>query len=250
MNTHFLPNETKRLLKPEDMGLVFCSAQRVEVDNSVIRLDSGKEELCLAVIDGCVSYSSAGGHGAANYLDMLYIPIDSSIVLSGGPGVVIRFGAPCSKKNRFAHLTFEQIDRDKDKHKVYGRKETGSERDVWNYITNDFPSGRLLTGICSGRKGGWTAWPPHKHGAKREEVYVYFGMGEGFAVQCLYDDIHKPDVYMVRDGHLVSIPHGYHPNCGCPFAEIKYVFCMVSVNEGERDFMDLTTQKVFGERLE
>lgn len=180
----------------------------------------------------------------------MYVPRDSRIVLSEGPGVVIRFGAPCTEKYGFAHVPFDVVDRDPEKHKVYGKVETGSQRDVWNYITNDFPSGRFLTGICFGRKGGWTAWPPHEHGEKREEVYVYMGMGDGFAIQCVYDEMEDASAYVVQDGHLISIPHGYHPNCGCPYGEIRYVFCMVSVKEHDRDFMDLKTQKVFGDKLE
>ena len=35
MKQHFLPEETKRLLCPEDMGLVYCSVQRIEVAGEV-----------------------------------------------------------------------------------------------------------------------------------------------------------------------------------------------------------------------
>ena len=107
-----------------------------------------------------------------------------------------------------------------------------------------------MTGICRGRDGGWTAWPPHEHGAEREEVYVYYNMGNSFGLQCVYNDLQQAEAHVVTEGHLVAIPEGYHPNCGCPCGGIHYVYCMVSTEEGKREFMDLRTQKIYGDKLE
>ena len=113
------------------------------------------------------------------------------------------------------------------------------------------PSSRFLTGICHGADGGWTAWPPHEHGREREETYVYFGMGNGFAAQFVYDDMDQPIVAaLVRDGDVITIPHGYHPNVGCPCGGITYAYVMVSTTAEDRKFMDLRTQKIFGDKLE
>ena len=49
---------------------------------------------------------------------------------------------------------------------------------------------------------------------------------------------------------IVAIPQGYHPNVGCPKSGIRYVYCMVSLEAEDRNFMDLRTQRIFGERLE
>ncbi len=182
--------------------------------------------------------------------DMLYVPVDTVIELDNAAGQMVCFGAPCTRQYEFAHIPFAQVDGD-SRHKVYGKAENGTLRDVWNFIDESFPSGRLLTGICMGRDGGWTAWPPHEHAREREELYVYYGMGDSFGVQLVYD--HKDHPYttaLVRDGHLVAIPRGYHPNCGCPGGGIHYVYCMVSTEEGERQFMDLRTETVFGDKLE
>lgn len=249
MKAHFLPQETLELLKPEDLGTVYSSAQRVELNGQPVTLKSGAEELCLVVIEGEANFACAGQTGIAVQCDMLYVPIESEIELSGANGVVIRFGAPCTKAYPFGHIRFKDVDAD-DRHKVYGKVENGTRRDVWNYINESFPSGRFLTGICFGRDGGWTAWPPHEHGKEREELYVYFGMGNGFGVQCVYDEFDTANAYVVQDGHLVSIPKGYHPNCGCPCGGLRYVYCMVSTTEGDREFMNLRTQRIFGDKLE
>jgi 5-deoxy-glucuronate isomerase len=39
-----------------------------------------------------------------------------------------------------------------------------------------------MTSLCWGNPGGWTAWPPNEHAAKREEIYVYFDMGDAFEI--------------------------------------------------------------------
>lgn len=249
MNYHFLPQDTYRLLQPQDMGLTYGSVQRLaEADG--LALHSGGKELCLVCLAGRTGYRCGPHSGTAVQNDMLYVPTHTDIELDNAQGQMVCFGAPCTQQYRFAHIPFAQVDRD-SRHKVYGKAENGTLRDVWNYIDENFASGRLLTGICTGRAGGWTAWPPHEHAKEREELYVYFGMGQSFGVQLVYDDKSHPyTTALVQDGHLVAVPRGYHPSCGCPGGGIHYVYCMVSTAEGERQFMDLRTEKIFGDKLE
>ena len=247
---HFKPSETLALLKPGDLGLVYTSVQRFEVNGTAVPVASGNEEICLVVIEGELSYRFEDKSATAVLGDMLYLPIESAIELAGGPAVVIRYGAPCVRKTSFAHIAFKDVDAD-ERHKVYGKVEQGTRRDVWNFIDESFDSSRLLMGICYGAPGGWTAWPPHEHGEKREEVYVYFNMGDGFGLQCVYENMDDPNaVELVQNGHLIAIPAGYHPNVGCPKTGIRYVYCMVSTTAEDRQFMDLRTQAIYGDKLE
>ena len=244
---HYKPTATTSLLKPADMGLVYTSAQRIQLGNT--ELSSENEELCLFVIQGTVSYQCEANSGTAQYKDMLYIPPGKKVSLKGDDAVAIRFGAPCARETNFAHLSFNEIDSD-ERHKKYGSATNGTKRDVWNYIDESFNSSRFLVGICKGEPGAWTAWPPHKHGTKREEVYLYFGVDDGFALQCVYEDMDKPDaVALVKDGHLIAIKEGYHPNVGCPKSGIQYIYCMVSITPEDRNFMDLTMQSIYGDKL-
>jgi 5-deoxy-glucuronate isomerase len=245
---HFLPAETLKRLEPADMGLVYTSLQRLELGNASVHSDT--EETCLVVIQGQVAYKHGNNTGKAVLCDMLYLPPGETLELSGEKAAAIRYGAPCTRKTGFAHIRFEDVDKD-GRHKVYGNNDGGTKRDVWNFINEDFDSSRFLIGICYGGKGSWTAWPPHEHGAKREEVYIYFGMGDGFALQCVYQDLEKQsETFLVRDGHLVAIPGGYHPNVGCPKTGIRYIYCMVSTTAEDRNFMDLKIQSQFGDKLE
>lgn len=247
---HFKPSETLVLLKPDDLGLVYTSVQRLEIHGATVAVESASNEICLVVIEGEVSFRFGDKTGTAGLGDMLYLPIESVIELADGPAVVIRYGAPCGRKTSFAHIAFKDVDAD-DRHKVYGKVDLGTRRDVWNFIDEGFDSSRLLMGICYGATGGWTAWPPHEHGEKREEVYVYFNMGDGFGLQCVYEDMNSPDaVALVQNGHLIAIPAGFHPNVGCPKTGIRYVYCMVSTTAEDRRFMDLHTQAIYGDKLE
>lgn len=245
---HYFPEELLYRLDPADMGLVYTSVQRLELGEAVIFTEA--EETCLVVIQGDISYRHEAGNGTAVFCDMLYVPVGTKLELSGKDAVVMQYGAPCDSRHEFAHIRFADVDADA-RHKIYGKTEEGTHCDVWNCIDESFPSERFLVGICQGAPGGWTAWPPHEHGEKREEVYVYFSMDDGFAIQCVYEDMKRPDaVALVQDGHLVAIPAGYHPNVGCPKGGIRYVYCMVSTKAGDRAFMDLNIQRQYGDKLE
>lgn len=248
MKQHFLPDETKRRIEPGEMGLVYTSVELLELDGRV-EINGGNEETCLVVLEGGLEYVHEAESGCAVARDMLYLPLGGTLALDG-KAVVARFGATCGRVTRFVKIAFADVDADA-RHKVYGKAENGTLRDVWNCIDEAFDSPRFLVGLCRGATGGWTAWPPHEHGAKREEVYVYFGMDDGFALQCVYTDMDQPDeIALVRNHHVVSIPKGYHPNVGCPKTGIMYVYCMVSVTPEDRSFMDLKVQPAYGDRLE
>lgn len=251
MKYHFMPEETLNRLEPSEMGLCYTSVQRHLVTEER-KIHSDCEESCLVILAGSVRYGCGAQQGHAVSSDMLYLPIGETLTLmpDAGEAVVVQYGAPCSRKTAFVHIPFAEVDQD-SRHKTYGKVEDGTRRDVWNFIDENFDSSRFLVGICQGAPGGWTAWPPHTHGDKREEVYMYYQMGDGFALQCVYREMGKPDeVALVQDYHLVTIPDGYHPNVGCPKTGIRYVYCMVSVKAEDRQFMDLKTQEIFGDRLE
>ena len=248
---HWKPHEWRRRVEPAELGLQYTSVERLELTGTK-RLETGPEEVCLVCLGGAFRFACAGRTGEAVPRDMLYVPPGSAIELAAADRVEIaRFAAPCDLATVFAHLKFAEIDRDPIRHKVYGKAANNCRRDVWNFIDDGFPAGRMLTGICAGAPGGWTAWPPHEHAEKREEVYVYFGMGKSFGVQLVYGDMDSPLVAgLVRDGDLVSVPRGYHPSVGCPAGGIGYIYCMVAKNQGERSFMDLSVQKEYGDRFE
>ncbi len=96
----------------------------------------------------------------------------------------------------------------------------------------DDPAGRFLAGYTEGEPGCWTSYPPHRHDSK-PEIYIFYGMGNGFGVQMLLDD-EREEAYIVRDHDVVFIERGYHPNVATTLAGIRYVW-IIAAPPGQRD---------------
>jgi 5-deoxy-glucuronate isomerase len=242
---------------PGELGLEFTSVRRVELAaGSRADFETAETEMCVVVIQGAADFRSVlrvgrTETGRAELKDMVFLPPGSKAEFFGGGAVLMAYEAPSELGADFGHIRFAAVDGDPKTHKIYGKAETGCVRDVWNYVDSGYPCSRLMMGLCAGRDGGWTAWPPHEHAAEREEVYVYFDMEKSFGVQLVYEAISEPGAAMVvREGDLVSIPRGFHPNAGSPAGRISYVYCMTARKPGERNFMDLRIQKEYGEKFE
>jgi 5-deoxy-glucuronate isomerase len=248
---HFGAQDWAELRSPNDLNLQYTTAQRIELSGT-LSLDTAGEEVCLVNVGNAeASFRCGGTDGALNPKDMLYLPRKGTAEVNGSGATLIRFGAPAERDTALVHLPFAEMDKDPEVHRVFGKVETNCQRDAWLCLDQNVDADRLMVGICQGRTGGWTGWPPHEHTAQREEVYAYFDMRSAFGVQILYDDMDAPYlVAMVRDGDLVSIPSGYHPNVGCPGGRISFIYCMVAAKPGQRDFMDLHVQELFGDKFE
>jgi 5-deoxy-glucuronate isomerase len=244
---HFKPAELLEKRNPRELGLEYTSVQRIELNGERL-VKAAEEEACLVVLGGSVGFSAAGRSGTAAFKDMLFLPPGGKMRIASECAVVMCYGAPSDRAGEITHIRFADIHDSPKTHEVFGKRENNTRRDVWHFIGSDFPCSRLMMGLCQGSPGGWTVWPPHEHGEQREEVYVYFDMGDAFGIQCVYRDMDRPDaVVLVRDGDLVSVPGGYHPNAGCPAGRISFVYCMVSREPDQRDFMDLHFQEIYGD---
>ena len=248
----FHPDELKKGVGPNASDLEFLSCQRIELDaeNPATTVETGPDETALVCIAGRFDYEIDGIAGTAETKDMLYVPWKSTIELSADQeAVVMRIGAPSDRDTGFAHIRFADVDRDPEKHQLYGSEDVNSLRDVYMYIDDTFDASRLLMGIGRGRPGGWTVWPPHEHGDEKEELYVYFDMDGGFGIQCVYEDLDDAQCFLVREGDMVAVARGFHPNAGCPAGQIAYVYAMAARVAGERSFMALRFQEEFGKKF-
>jgi 5-deoxy-glucuronate isomerase len=247
----FRSEELGRGLGPQACGLDFLSCQRIELGGNVaaVTIKSGLEEVVLACIGGEVDYEFGGDRGTACFRDFLYVPWKSKVLVqTSQKAILMRIGAPSDWDTDFVHIRFSDVDQDPARHQVFGSAENNSLRNVYMYIDDTFNASRLLMGIGQGRTGGWTVWPPHEHGDEKEELYVYFDMGKTFGIQCVYETLDDPLFCgIVRDGDMVAVPRGFHPNAGCPGGRISYVYAMAARVAGQRDFMALRFQEEFGD---
>jgi len=249
MKYQFRAGELLKKKQPSQIGLEFTSVQRFELGMPV-KIQSGPEEICFVVIRGVSGFDTGSVKDQASFRDMIYLPRNSNIQLYAvEPGsVVMAYGAPAHRDTKFAYIHFEEIDQNTHNHKEYGDALINCRRDVWHYINDDFNACRLMMGLCRGDTGGWTSWPPHEHSEEKEEIYTYFNMGDAFGIQCVYEDMANPIIIaLVREGDIISIPRGYHPNTGSPAGAISFVYCMVSKKPDDRKFMDLRIQKIYGD---
>jgi 5-deoxy-glucuronate isomerase len=66
-------------------------------------------------------------------------------------------------------------------------------------------------------------------------MYVYFDMpAPAYGIQLVYDDTQNPElVTVVRDGDVVLMPSGYHPNVSVPGHSICFLWAMAAHREVE-----------------
>ncbi len=246
----------KYLLRADELrkgvrALDFMSCKRVELTeaNPAYALETGANEVALVCIAGQADYTSGQITGTARYKDFLYAPRHRRLELKTAQRAVwMEIASPSDRDTSFAHIKYSDVAQDPARHKVFGSAETSSLRDVYMFIDDQFNASRLLMGVCEGTTGAWTSWPPHEHAAEREELYVYFDMGKSFSIQCIYEDLDTPLFCgIVRDGDMVAIPRGFHPNVSCPGGRITYLYAMAARVAGKRAFMALNIQAGFGE---
>jgi len=110
-----------------------------------------------------------------------------------------------------------------------------STRDLTIVLGKNVKAGRIVAGFTTIHPGHWASWPPHQHTKLLEEAYLYYDMpAPAFGVQLVYDDTERPEfVEVVRDGDLVMMPSGYHPNVSIPGHAVSFVWMMAAHREVE-----------------
>jgi 5-deoxy-glucuronate isomerase len=102
-------------------------------------------------------------------------------------------------------------------------------------IYDKIPSKRLIVGETHIPAGNWCSSPPHSHDedapgvqTKLEEIYYFrFRPSQGFGFQGLYTlDGDLDEAYIIRDGDVVLVPRGMHPNVAGPGYEMYMLWGM------------------------
>jgi 5-deoxy-glucuronate isomerase len=94
-------------------------------------------------------------------------------------------------------------------------------------------AGRIMAGVTFSQPGNWTSWPPHEHAVLAEEAYLYIEMPPpSFGVQLVYTNKDEPELAtIVREGDVVLMPEGYHPNVAAPGCTINFLWMMAANRE-------------------
>ena len=210
----------------------------LEAGDAPVSFTNGERETALICLNGSGSVVVDGQIFTFGRYDALYIPRDSAIdVSSDGDFDVAEIAAPVEKQYPLQFVAFEEIRKDPSLHFTAGKPPT--ERDLNILIGKNIEAGRIMAGVTFSSDGNWTSFPPHEHQDLLEEAYLYIDMPTPqWGIQMVYTNLDQPElVQIVREGDVVLMPQGYHPNVAAPGGSINFLWMMAANNEGvDRQF--------------
>jgi 5-deoxy-glucuronate isomerase len=193
------------------------------------------KETGLICLRGGAAVSAAGATHVLGRYDALYVPRDSSIeVTPGEDGCdLAEVAAPVTSRHPVQFVSFENVRRDPGLHFLAGGPT--AKRDLNVLIGKNVEAGRIMAGVTFSEPGNWTSWPPHEHAAMLEEAYLYVDMpAPSFGIQLVYTNTREPEVAtIVREGDVVLMPKGYHPNVAAPGGSINFLWMMAANREDD-----------------
>ena len=196
----------------------------------------------------CRSSRSAGATYAMTPYDALYVPRDSRVRVAAGrrrlrPG---RGGGARERSIRCSSVRSPTCKTDSGLHFAAGGP--SSKRELNVLMGKNVEAGRIMAGVTFSEPGNWTSWPPHEHAVLAEEAYLYIDMpAPAFGVQLVYTNPREPELAtIVREGDVVLMPQGYHPNVAAPGGAINFLWMMAATREDvDRQFGVVNVQPEF-----
>jgi 5-deoxy-glucuronate isomerase len=213
-----------------------------------IRLDGGDGALAfgtegleagLVALRGRARVTAGGRAFEMTPYDALYVPRDTAVEVWPGPAGcdLAEVAAPVERAYPLQLVSWADVQQDPGLHFKAGAPPC--ERVLNILIGKNVEAGRILCGVTFSTPGNWTSWPPHEHAAMLEEAYLYIDMpAPAWGIQLVYTDPADPDLaVVVREGDVVLMPHGYHPNVSAPGGSINFLWMMAAHREGvDRQF--------------
>lgn len=208
---------------------------------------NGSRETGLICLSGEAEITVDGDKAQLGKHDSIYIPRDCSIQISTKAGVdLAEFSADVD--HRYPMQVVRAADIANDPGLEFSTGTAGCKRHIHMLLAKNVEAGRLVIGFTQAEPGNWTSWPPHEHAELLEELYVYFDMpAPSFGIQLVYNNAEEPElVTVVRDGDVVLMPSGYHPNVSVPGHSICFLWAMAAHREvDDRLFGVVTVQPGF-----
>ena len=200
-----------------------------------INFSTEDRETALICLKGKALVESNGRQDELERYDAIYLPRDSQVTIRtlGSGCDLAEVAAPVAKKYPVQLVRFADVQKDPALHFRTGGP--AAQRDLNVLIGKNVEAGRILAGVTFSQPGNWTSWPPHEHARLAEEAYLYIDMpAPGWGIQLVYNDPRNPElVAIVREGDVVLMPQGFHPNVSAPGGSINFLWMMAAVREGE-----------------
>ena len=203
--------------------------------DAALSFSTGEQETGLVALKGMATVTVDGQAFELGLYDALYAPRDARVEVKAGRGGcdLAEISAPVEKTVPVQFVPFAEVQKDPGLHFKAGGP--SAERTLNVLFGKNIQAGRIMAGITFSAPGNWTSWPPHEHAALAEEAYLYIDMpAPAFGVQFVYTDKTTPELaVMVREGDVVLMPKGYHPNVAAPGGSINFLWMMAANREAE-----------------
>jgi 5-deoxy-glucuronate isomerase len=212
------------------------------------RFETMDHETALIGLKGRARVAAAGKDFDLGVYDMLYVPRDSTVeVAPSRDGCdVAEVSAPVAGRYPLQFVSYSDVQKDPGLHFKAGAPPT--ERVINILVGKNVEAGRIMAGVTFSTPGNWTSWPPHEHAVLAEEAYLYIDMpAPSFGIQLVYTKPDDPELaVVVREGDVVLMPAGYHPNVAAPGGRIGFLWMMAATREVEdRKFGVVNVQPEF-----
>jgi 5-deoxy-glucuronate isomerase len=213
-----------------------------------IAVDPGTHETGLIALKGGATVRVGPQTFTLGRYDALYIPRVTRFEVAPGPEGcdLAEISAPVDRAYPLQFVAFAEVQKDAGLHFTAGGPT--SKRHLNILLGKNVQAGRIVAGVTFSEPGHWTSWPPHEHAAMLEEAYLYIDMpAPAFGVQLVYTNPGEPELAtIVREGDLVLMPKGYHPNVAAPGGSINFLWMMAANREGDdRQFGVVNVQPEF-----
>jgi 5-deoxy-glucuronate isomerase len=190
-------------------------------------------EVALVCLRGSGTVEAGGQAIELGRYDAIYLPRHHDAdVAPGSDGCdFAEISAPVTTDHPLQVVRFADVQKDPGLHFETGGP--SAKRDLNVIIGKNVRASRIMAGVTFSQPGNWTSWPPHEHAAMLEEAYLYIDMpAPAFGVQLVYANAREPELAtIVREGDVVVMPQGYHPNVAAPGGSINFLWMMAAHRE-------------------
>jgi 5-deoxy-glucuronate isomerase len=198
-----------------------------------LTLRTEDRETGLVCLKGSAAATVEGQTYQLDRYDALYVPRDATVALKpGNAGCdLAEIAAAVQSRYPVQFVDFDAVQQNAGLHFTAGGP--SSQRELNILIGKNVEAGRIMAGVTFSAPGHWTSWPPHEHAAMLEEAYLYIDMPPpAFGIQLVYTNPHEPELAtIVREGDVVLMPQGYHPNVAAPGSPINFLWMMAAHRE-------------------
>ena len=226
-------------------GRIVLAASDAPIEFNTAGLETG-----LIALKGSAEVTVGGATYAMTPYDALYVPRQSGVgVKPGARGCdFAEVAAPVERTHPVQFIPFAAVKTDSGLHFAAGGPAAKRELNV--LMGKNVEAGRIMAGVTFSEHGNWTSWPPHEHAVLAEEAYLYIDMpAPAFGVQLVYTNPREPELAtIVREGDVVLMPQGYHPNVAAPGGSINFLWMMAATREDvDRQFGVVNVQPEFAQ---